>query len=176
MKPVEFGEGMRVPLPWIDWALEHGSLTLQRAIGEKYPFAALLRRELVDALCPEVQGTERQVDLPLAGDQLRWGDVRTPDARSFELIDCIDRAIFGPCSVTPTKALLPPRTDISIGRLHRVSWQGSVPVSTLRKPGSIRARRDEVRASGLPIVISCDGYRITTSYVWGRSDHGRNER
>jgi hypothetical protein len=136
------------PFEWLDWARENGSETLKRALCEGYPFAALLRTELLAFYAPHVEGTER-ADM-MTDWRIEVGTEREPNELSFELLDRIQanaRAAFthGPHS-----------TALELQRLRRVSLTN--------KAG------DTVYASSAGIAISCSTVTLTATFIWGRSD------
>ena len=137
-------ESEKVPAAWRAWAEQHGSDLLRRALRERYPYLPLLRREIILACCPDVVGASREVDL-VSIERLEFGELRTPNAASFAVLDRIDQAIIG--------ADLPPETGVTLGQIHRLNLHHS--------DGAIR------RGAGATVLIVCGAARITTAYYWG---------
>lgn len=139
------------PVSWTRWAREHGSETLRRAIADGYPYAALLRRELLELFCPPVIGAEREFDMQCG--RLEVGDEREPNAFSFAMLDRIHTA----ARLAYAGPRRPEATDLTLMRLRR---------GTL----SIEAGTPLVHASVAGVEIGCGLMVLTGYFVWGRSD------
>lgn len=139
------------PVSWTRWAREHGSPTLQRALADGYPHAALLRLELLELFCPDVAGAEREFDMQCA--RLELGDEREPNELSYAMLDRIHTAarlaFVGP--------RCPAATDLQLMRLRRAK--------VIVEPGAA-----PVHASAAGVEIGCGLMVLTGYFIWGRSD------
>lgn len=138
------------PEEWLSWAREHGSETLKRALREHYPFAQLLRSELIDLFAPPRLDAQRSHEL--TGWRVQMGDEREPNAESFRMLDAIQshaRAAFaGP--------KCPAKTELTLLRLRRAHLEHGCG--------------DIAYGSAGGIELSCRDCAITAYYIWGRSD------
>lgn len=139
------------PVSWLRWAREKGSPTLQRAVSDGYPYAALLRLELLELFCPSVVGAEREFAMPCI--RMELGDEREPNAASYEMLD----KIHGKARLAYAGPRRPQATDLTLLRLRRAKlWveRGAAPVL----------------ASAAGVEIGCGLMVLTGYFIWGRSD------